>query len=104
MKITFRLSEADYMDAQKLFAAHEPTVRRASRRLLPVLGVIVMLLSIVSLIKDPHNSPGLAVITILFGAYMLYCGFALKLYFRKLYRKDRRFQHDYTAEITEDGV
>lgn len=104
MKITYRVSEQDYMDAYQLFVAHEPGFRRASRRVLPVIGVLVMVLPIVSLSEAPHNSPGLAVITILFGAYMLYCGFALKLYFRKLYRRDRRLQQDSTAEIGEDGV
>lgn len=104
MKITYRVTEADYMDAYSLFVAHEPWFRRTSRRVLPVLGAFVMLLPIISLAKEPHNSPGLAVITILFGAYMFYCGFALKLYFRKLHRRDRRFQHDYTAEIGEQGV
>ncbi len=104
MKITYRVNEADYRDAYKLFVAHEPGMRRASRRVLPVLGVFAILLPIVSLSMAPHNSPGLAVITILFGLYMLYCGFALKLYFRKLYRGDRRLQQDSIAEIGEDGV
>jgi hypothetical protein len=104
MKITYRVSEADYLDAHDLFVAHEPWFRRASRRLLPWLGALIILLPLVSLIKAPHNSPGLAVITLLFGLYMIYCGFALRLYFRKLYRRDRRLQFDSTAEFGEDGI
>jgi YcxB-like protein len=104
MKITYRVSEADYMDAHDLFAAHEPGFRRASRRALPWLGAVMILLPLVSLIRTPRNDTGLALITLLFGCYMLYCGFALRLYFRKLYRNERRFQHDSTAEISDDGI
>lgn len=38
------------------------------------------------------------------GVYFLYCGFALRRYFRRSYRKDRRFQHDFTTDISEDGI
>jgi hypothetical protein len=38
------------------------------------------------------------------GAYFLYCGFALRRYFRRSYQKDRRFQHDFTADVSEEGV
>src|SRR5581483_5058694 len=92
MKITYRLTEPEYRDAYDLFAAHEPPLRRASRQVLPVLGVLMILLALASLIKAPHENRGLAVITLLFGVYMVYCGFALKLYFRKLYRNGRGFQ------------
>jgi hypothetical protein len=40
----------------------------------------------------------------LVGAFLLYCGFALRRYFRKRYRTDQRFKHDITADISEDGV
>lgn len=103
IKITYRLTEPDYRAAYELFAAHEPSMRRASRRVLPWLGVLITLLPLASLIKAPHENRGLAVITLLFGIYMVYCGFALKLYFRKLYRSDS-VQHDCTAVIDEEGV
>ena len=38
------------------------------------------------------------------GAYLVYCGFALNRYFRKLYRNDPRYKHDLTADISDDGI
>jgi hypothetical protein len=38
------------------------------------------------------------------GVYLLYCGFAMRRYFRRLYREDHRFKYDFTAEISEEGI
>jgi len=40
----------------------------------------------------------------LVGFYLLYCGFALRRYFRRSFRKDRRFQHEFTADISDEGI
>jgi hypothetical protein len=50
------------------------------------------------------DEPFVTVAFALMGAYFVYCGFALKRLFRQRFRKDRRFQHDVTADISEEGV
>jgi hypothetical protein len=102
MKIVYRITEEDFMNAHDLFVAHEKWTRRVSRRIMPWMGGVLLLLSILvlSLAKDPFPSVPFG----LMGAYFLYCRFALRRFFRKLYRKDRRYQHEITADISEEGV
>jgi hypothetical protein len=102
MKIAYRITEEDFMHAHDLFIANEKWTRRMSRRIMPWTGGLMLLLSILilSLAKDPF----VAVPFGLMGAYFLYCGFALRRFFRKLYRKDQRYHHEITADISEEGV
>jgi hypothetical protein len=102
MKIVYRITEEDYMEAHDLFRANEEWTRRMSRRTMPWMGGLIILLSIVNLSfgKDHFVSVPFG----LMGVYFLYCGFALRRFFRKLYRKDQRYQHEITADISEDGV
>ena len=104
MKITYRVSEADFMDAQRLFVAHEPWYRRRSRQILPWLGAFTILMQVFYLVKMPDDNPALATVMILVGLYMLYCGLAIKWFFRRLYRKDRRYKQDFTADVGEEGI
>jgi hypothetical protein len=102
IKIVYRITEQDFMEAHDLFVANEKWTRRMSRRIMPWMGGFILLLSILILIlrKDPLVSIPFG----LMGAYFLYCGFALRRLFRKLYRKDQRYQHEIMADISEDGV
>jgi hypothetical protein len=102
MKIIYRITEEDFMEAHDLFIANEKWIRRMSRRTMPWMGGLILLLSIVilSLRKDPIVSIPFG----LMGAYFLYCGFALRRFFRKQYRKDQRYRHEITADISEEGV
>ena len=56
------------------------------------------------LVLSRGADPLIAVFFGLIGAYLLYCGFALRRLFRKLYRNDQRFKDEVTADISEDGV
>ena len=47
---------------------------------------------------------GVLIAGFLVGFYLLYCGFALRRYFRRSFRKDRRFQHEFTAELSDEGI
>lgn len=53
---------------------------------------------------SPHRDIGFTVIGSLVGFYLLYCGFALRRYFRRLYQTDPRFKHDFTAEFSEQDI
>jgi len=102
MKIVYHITEEDFMEAHDLFVANEKWVRRMSRRTMPWMGGLILLLSIV--ILSPRVDLIVSVPSALMGAYFLYCGFALRRFFRKQYRKDQRYKHEITADISEDGV
>jgi len=105
MKIVYRISEQDFMEARDLFIANEkPWYRKVSRRLLPWIGAFVLLMQVFYLAVVPHRDIGFTVIGFLVGFYLLYCGFALRRYFRRLYQNDHRFKHDFTAEISDQGI
>ena len=50
------------------------------------------------LIVEPHRDIGRVVIGSAVGPYFLYCGLALRRYFRRAYQKDHRFKHEFTVD------
>jgi uncharacterized membrane protein len=105
MKIVYRVGEQDFVGARKFFVANEkPWYRRFSRRVLPWIGASVLVMQVVYLVVKPHRDFGVVVIGFLVGLYFLYCGLALPRYFRRAYQKDHRFKHDFTAEISDQGI
>jgi hypothetical protein len=105
MKIVYRISEQDFMEARDLFIAYEkPWYRKISRLLLPWIGAGLLVLQVVYLAVVPHRDIGLVVIGFVVGFYLLYCGLALRRYFRRLYQKDHRFKDDFIAEISDQGI
>jgi hypothetical protein len=105
LKIVYRITEEDYVGAHDLFAANEmPLYRRVSRLLLPWVGAIILLMQVAHLIVVPNRNPAVLGFGFLVGFYFLYCGFALRRYFRRRFRNDRRFRHDFTAEISDEGI
>jgi hypothetical protein len=72
--------------------------------LLPWIGAAVLLVQVFYVAVVPHRDVGFMVIGFLVGFYLLYYGFALRRYFRRLYQKDHRFKHDFTAEISDQGI
>ena len=64
----------------------------------------MLLVQVLYLAVVPHRDIGLTVIGFIVGFYFLYCGFALRRYFRRLYRKDHRFRHEFTAEMSDQGI
>jgi hypothetical protein len=104
MKIVYRVSEEDYVGARDLFVANEkPFYRRFSRRVMPWLGSLLLVLAIV-LVVVPQRNLSLALVNAAIGTYLLYCGFAIHRYFRRAYSKDQRFQHDFTLDASEEGI
>jgi hypothetical protein len=102
MRISYRISEEDYLEAHNLFVASEKWYSRWSRRMMPWQGGVLIAIGITSVILTHDRLvPGFLC---LIGAYCLYCSFALRRYFRKRYRTDQRFKHDFIAEISEEGI
>lgn len=104
MRIVYRVSEQDFADAHDLFAANEPWYRRYSRRSLPWFGAFVLAAEVYYIMVVPHTQIGLVVMGLAVGFSLLYCGFALRHYFRRAYQKDHRFKHEFTADISDEGI
>lgn len=102
MKIVYRVTEEDFMEAHDLFVKKEKWSRRLSRRIMPWMGASITLFSIV--IGAVGKDRFAAVVLAFIGLYFLYCGFALRPLFKKLYTRDPGYRHEITADITEDGV
>jgi len=100
--IVYRVTEEDFLAAHRLFVSNEKWYRRWSRRMMPWEGGLLLTIGVTSLFLTQDRAlPGFLCLV---GAFLLYCGFALRRYFRKRYRTDQRFKHDITADISEDGV
>jgi hypothetical protein len=102
VKIVYRVTEPDFMEGYRLYVSGEKPFRRWSRRLMPWEGGVFLAIGILSLFSTGDRV--LPTVLCLAGVYLLYCGFALKRYFRRRYRSDQRFKRDITAEISEDGI
>jgi hypothetical protein len=93
------------MRAYDLFRANEkPLYRKFSRRLLPWIGALWLVMQLVYLVVVPDRDPVLTMVGFIIGLFLVYCGFALRRYFRRLYQKDQRFKHEFTAEISDEGI
>ena len=102
MRITYRVSEEDYLEAHNLYVANEKWLRRWSRRLLPWEGGIFAATGFTSFfLTNDRFVPGFLC---LMGVYCIYCGFALRRLFRKRYRTDKRFKHDFTSDLSDEGI
>ncbi len=102
VKIAYRVSEKDYVDAHDLFAASGPG--RYSRRSLPWFGACVLGAEAYYLIVQPRRDIVLIVIGLAVGLSLLCYGFAHRQWFRRDYRKDHRFKHEFTADISNEGI
>jgi len=92
MKVVYRIAEQDYVGARDLFLANEkPWYRRISRRLMPWLGGLLLAtqMAYVMVVTDANRE--MAAVASLIAIYFLYCGFAIRRYFRRSYQNDRRF-------------
>jgi hypothetical protein len=105
MKIVYQVSRDDYLGAVRLFFANQKHwYRRALRLILPWMGGTLLLMEIVSEVVVPHRDLLTVVAGSLIGLYFIYCGFAVRLYFRRACEKNRVYQHDFSADISEDGI
>lgn len=102
MRITYRISEEDFLDGQKLFLSGEKPLRRWSRRVMPWEGGFSLVFGVAAffITRDRVAPTFLCVV----GVYLLYCTFAIRRHIRRLYSRDQRYKHDITAEISQDGI
>jgi hypothetical protein len=79
-------------------------VQKLIRKLFPWAGGIMLVTQALYLIIVPNRDPVLIVAGCSVGLFLLYCGFGLRLSFRKSYRNDRRFKDEFTANISTEDV
>jgi YcxB-like protein len=105
MKIVYRISEQDYMAAADLFVANQkPWYWRLLPHLMYWLGVFVVAAQTAYLVARPHHDTAVVVACYAIGVLAMCLGSPLHRYFRRSYRNDHRFKHDWTTEFSDEGV
>ena len=105
MKIVYRITEQDYLEAAKLFFANQKPPRRVFRKVMPWVGGLLLFEAGVYLLAFPSHNWAIVALFLLLGVYLLYCGyFAIRRFVRRAYRSNPHFKDDSTADISDSGV
>ena len=101
MKISYRITPETYVEAQKLHAAKgAPISQRILKFVFPPFFLLIGAITAVWGSFGP-NSWGMLV----FGVFCAIVFWILPVWqWKRMYAKDRRYQEDYTADISEDGI
>jgi hypothetical protein len=102
VRIAYRVSEKDSVDAYDLFAASGSG--RYSRRSLPWVGACGLGAEAYYLIVQPRRDIILIVAGFAVSVSLLFYRFGHRQWFRGVYRKDHRFKHEFTADISDEGI
>jgi hypothetical protein len=107
MKISYHITREDYIDAQKLHRSKSPsTFVRAivlAGKLLAGLGFLTLLI-LAAVVRDPKVWSNLLPLAVLLVAWALVMLVWVPFNWRRSYAKDRRMQHEFTANVSEDGI
>jgi hypothetical protein len=107
VRISYRITREDYIDAQKLHRSKSP---RAFVRAIVLLGKVLAgvgfltLLVLAAVDRDRNLWSNLAPLIILLAAGALVMLVGVPFSWRRSYAKDPRLQHEITADISEDGI
>jgi len=107
MKISYRITLEDFIDAQKLHRSKSP---KAFVRAVVLIGKMLVGVSVLVLIvlaavaRDRKLWSDLAPLIILLALWSLALLVWVPFNWRRCYAKDRRLQQEFTADLSEDGV
>jgi hypothetical protein len=107
MKISYRISREDYVDAQKLHRAKSP---RAFVRALVLAGKVLTGIGLLTILvlaavgRDPRVWSNLAPLVFLLAAWAFVMLLWVPFNWRRSYAKDPRLQQEIAADISEDGI
>jgi lysophospholipase L1-like esterase len=107
MNISYRITREDFVDAQKLHRSKGPsTFVRAIRLAGQVLvgSAFLILIVLAAVVRDAKLLSNFAPLIILLVAGTLVMLVWVPFNWRRSYAKDRRLQHEFTADISEDGI
>lgn len=107
MNITYRITRKDFIDAQKLHRSKGPSafvraIRLGAKALVGAAFVILILLAAVT--RNRSLWSNMAPLIVLLVVWSLIMWVWIPLCWRRAYAKDRRLQHEFTADISEDGI
>jgi hypothetical protein len=107
MRISYRITREDFIEAQKLHLSKGASaLTRAGRLIIRVLvvSIFVVLLALAFVIKDAKLWSSLEPLLFIdvFWAVVIWVWMPFNL--RRTYARDRRLQDEITADITEDGI
>ena len=93
------------MDATSLFfASRRPWYRGYSRRLMPWVGGLLIIQSLIFLTFHGYDGADIEFGLLAAGVYLLYRHFAIRRFVRRSHRSNPQYQHDFTADISEGGI
>lgn len=107
MKISYHITREDYIDAQKLHRSKSP---RAFVRAIVLAGKVLAglgfltLVVLAAVVRDPKVWSNLLPLAVLLVAWALVMLVLVPFNWRRSYAKDRRLQHEFAANISEDGI
>ena len=106
MKISYRVEKEDYVAAQKL---HRSKGQTKMSRALAILGaafyLCIFLICLIDMTADPTFWPRAVRPLLLIGViWATYHWILAPVIWRRNYAKDRRFQEQFTAEISDDVI
>jgi hypothetical protein len=100
MRIVYRITEKDFTDAYDLIVALEKPLVRA----LPWVGGLSLVVSLLYLPFAPNWLRVLLGISAFMGLSCLYTSYEMRRAARRMFQNDRRFDHDFTADSSEDSI
>jgi hypothetical protein len=107
MNISYRISREAFIDAQKLHrskgsSAFVRAIRLGAKLLVGAAFLTMFLLAAVT--RDRGIWSNMAPLIVLLVVWSLAMWVWIPLNWRRSYAKDRRLQHEFTANISEDGI
>jgi hypothetical protein len=100
MRIVYRITEKDFMAACNLIIA----VDKPLLRVLPWIGGYSLLAGLAYLPFAPNWLRVVVEISVFMSLSCVYVAYALRRSSRHYYQNDHRFEHDFTADISENGI
>jgi hypothetical protein len=107
VKICYRITREDFIDAQKLHRSKGPSaavraIRLGAKVLVGFAFLILIILAAVT--RDRGLWSNMAPLIVLLVVWSLAMWVWVPLNWRRAYAKDRRLQYEFAASISEDGI
>jgi hypothetical protein len=105
MRIAYRISESDFLEAQKLYLATASRNQRFLRKFILIMGLILLATGVVSLMPPFAEFRSDSLPSILVGAAFVFAIWVVpRLSTKKRFSKDKRIQNDIAVEFSEFGM
>jgi hypothetical protein len=107
MKISYNITLEDFIDAQKLHRSKAPSALVRAIRLgakVLVASAFLILIILAAVTRDRGLWSNMAPLIVLLVVWSLAMWVWVPYSWRRSYAKDQRLRHEFTADISEDGI